>query len=77
MSPSESLTKTRAEVSLSPVLLSIKQVAGYLSVSVRTVHYLIESGRLSPVYLHGRNGSRSIVRVSRADLEGYVESCRV
>lgn len=77
MSPSESLTKTRAEVSLSPVLLSVKQVAEHLSVSVRTVHYLIESGRLTPIYLHGRNGARSIVRIARSDLNSYIESCRI
>ncbi len=77
MSPSKSYTKTRTEVEPTSVLLSIKQVSGYLSVSVRTVHYLLENGRLTPIYIHGRKGARSIVRIARSDLNSYIESCKV
>lgn len=54
-------------------LLTVAQVADWLSVSASLVYQIVESGKL-PVYRIG-NG-RGAIRFRPEDVETYVDSCR-
>jgi excisionase family DNA binding protein len=54
-------------------LLTVEDVAGILRCAKSTVYALLDSGKL-PSYNVGPNGGAK--RVSEADLEAYLESCR-
>jgi excisionase family DNA binding protein len=58
---------TRAPVE--PRLLTLEDVAAYLSVSVQQVYALVRSNQLPGIKI----GGRGIWRVDRKELEAYVE----
>jgi excisionase family DNA binding protein len=67
-------TRTRAagqEVQIESDLLKVKEAADHLRLGKSTVYALMESGRLPFFKLGGS------IRLSRADLDAYRESCRV
>lgn len=54
------------------LLLKPAEVATHLRVNVRTVYRLINDGVLPRVYI----GDRKAIRVTRADLDAYIEASR-
>lgn len=59
---------------MSKRLLLESELPEELNLTPRQVRRLIEDGKLPVVKLTGRTGE---VRVRRADLDDYIESCRV
>lgn len=55
-----------------PELLTLPEVADVLRVTVRHVYYLVDAGRLPAHQL-----SPKAIRVSRDDLNNYIEKSRV
>ncbi len=58
-----------ARTPLEPRLLTLEDVAAYLSVSVQQVYALVRSNELPGIKI----GGRGIWRVDRNELESYVE----
>ena len=56
------------------MLLKPRQLAERLNVSLSTVYGLIESGKIA---CHRIGRGRGAVRVSEADFDAYLTSCRV
>lgn len=52
-------------------MLAIKDVATELAISKQAAHHLVQSGDLAAINV-GR-GSKSYWRISRSDLEAYIE----
>ena len=55
-------------------MLTVRDIATELKVSESSVYALIESGRLA---CHRIGNGRGVIRVHEADLETYLNSCRV
>ena len=55
--------------------LSVKEVAARLSISEALVYAWVESGKL-PCYRLGGPGKRGAIRISEADLNAFLVSCR-
>ena len=55
------------------MLLTVRQVAERLNVSASCVYQLVESGKIPN---HRIGLGRGAIRVSEADLEEYLASCR-
>jgi excisionase family DNA binding protein len=53
------------------LVVTVSEAAGLLAVSPRTIYRWIASGRLQTVRLSDR-----VVRITYADLERFIESCR-
>ncbi len=54
-------------------MLTVKQVAEQLNLTAQLVYQLIQAGKI-PVHRFG-NG-RGTIRISREDLDQFIESCR-
>jgi excisionase family DNA binding protein len=54
-------------------MLTVKQVAERLNIAPQSVYQLIQAGKL-PVHRFG--AGRGTIRISQADLDQFIESCR-
>jgi len=56
-----------------PVLLTVRDVAGVLQVSIACVYGMVAEGKLA---VHRVGTGRGSIRIEKADLEEYLAGCR-
>lgn len=61
---------------LQPELYRIRDAAAVLAISPRMVYSLIDAGELACVRLPGQGTKRQAVRITRSDLQAFVDGLR-